>query len=37
MLLANVNEPNIFFDVGNVNFGPLLIGGKNKEEVKIIL
>lgn len=35
MLIGNVNEPNIFFDVGKVNFGPLLIGGKNKESVKL--
>lgn len=28
-------EPNIFFDVGKVNFGPLLIGGKNKEVVRL--
>ena len=34
-LLGQVNEPNVFFDTGKVNFGPLLIGGKNKEIVKI--
>lgn len=28
-------EPNVFFDVGKVNFGPLLIGGKNKEIVHL--
>lgn len=26
-------EPNIIFDVGKVNFGPLLVNGKNKETV----
>jgi hydrocephalus-inducing protein len=30
-----VNEPNVFFDVGKVNFGPLLIGEKNKEIVRL--
>ena len=25
----------MFFDVGKVNFGPLLIGGKNKEIVRL--
>jgi len=35
MLVGNVNEPNILFDVGKVSFGPLLIGGKNKEVVRL--
>ena len=30
-----VNEPRVFIDVGKVNFGPLLLGGKNKEIVFI--
>jgi len=30
-----VVEPNVFFDVGKCNFGPLLIGGKNKEIVHL--
>jgi len=30
-----VNEPNILFDVGKVDFGPLLLGGKNKEVVRL--
>jgi hydrocephalus-inducing protein len=33
MLVGTVVEPNVLFDVGKVNFGPLLIGGKNKEIV----
>lgn len=33
--MGTVVEPNIFFDVGKVNFGPLLIGGKNKELVRL--
>ena len=32
-MVGNVVEPNIFFDVGKINFGPLLLGGKNKETV----
>lgn len=35
MLVGNVNEPNILFDVGKVDFGPLLLGGKNKEVVRL--
>jgi hydrocephalus-inducing protein len=34
-IVGVVNEPNVFFDVGKVNFGPLLIGGKNKEIVRL--
>lgn len=30
-----MNEPNILFDVGKVDFGPLLLGGKNKEVVRL--
>ena len=28
-----VVEPKIIFDVGKVNFGPLLVGGSNKEMI----
>ena len=35
MMVGNVKEPNVFFDMGKINFGPLLIGGKNKEVVGI--
>jgi hydrocephalus-inducing protein len=35
MLVGTVIEPNVFFNVGKVDFGPLLIGGKNKEIVKL--
>lgn len=30
-----MKEPNIFIDVGKVNFGPLLLGGQNKEIVRL--
>lgn len=33
--MGSVIEPNVFFDVGKVNFGPLLLGGKNKEIVHL--
>jgi len=34
-MVGAVKEPNVFFDMGKINFGPLLIGGKNKEVVSI--
>lgn len=33
--MGSVIEPNVFFDVGKVNFGPLLLGGKNREIVHL--
>lgn len=33
--MGEVREPNVFMDVGKVNFGPLLLSGKNKETVKL--
>lgn len=30
LLVGDVVEPNIFFDTGKINFGPLLLGGKNR-------
>ena len=33
LMVGVVNEPNIIFDVGKVDFGPLLVNGKNKETV----
>lgn len=30
-----MKEPNVFIDVGKINFGPLLLGGKNKETVRL--
>lgn len=30
LLIGDVVEPNVFFDIGKINFGPLLLGGKNK-------
>lgn len=35
MMVGTVKEPNVFFEMGKINFGPLLIGGKNKEVVSI--
>lgn len=35
LIVGGVKEPNVFFDMGKINFGPLLIGGKNKEIVCI--
>ena len=34
-LVGEVNDPNVFIDVGKVNFGPLLLKGRNKEIVHI--
>jgi len=33
--VGTVIEPKVFFDVGKVNFGPLLLGGRNKETIKL--
>jgi hydrocephalus-inducing protein len=35
LIVGNVIEPNVFFDIGKINFGPLLIGGKNKEIISL--
>lgn len=35
LLVGDVVEPNIFFDIGKINFGPLLLGGKNREMVSL--
>lgn len=35
LVVGVVKEANVFIDVGKVNFGPLLLGGKNKEIVKL--
>ena len=35
LVVGVVKEANVFIDVGKVNFGPLLLGGKNKEVVKL--
>lgn len=35
LIVGTVIEANVFFDVGKVNFGPLLIGGKNKEALRL--
>jgi len=32
---GQVREPNIFINTGKVNFGPLLLSGKAKEQVKL--
>lgn len=31
-----MNEPNVLFDAGKIKFGPLLLGGKNREMVSLI-
>ena len=36
MVVGMVVEPTVLFQVGKVNFGPLLIGGKNREVVNLI-
>ena len=33
--VGKVKDPNIFFDVGKLNFGPLLLQGKNIETIHI--
>ena len=35
MVHGSVKEPKVFLDVGKVNFGPLLLGGKNKEVIHL--
>lgn len=35
LLVGKVTEPKVFFEVGRVNFGQLLLGGKNKEVIKL--
>ena len=35
LIVGEVIEPNVFFDTGKINFGPLLIGGKNKEIISL--
>jgi hydrocephalus-inducing protein len=35
MVIGTVIEPNVFFEVGKVDFGPLLINGRNKEIVRL--
>ena len=34
-MVGEVNDPNVFIDVGKVNFGPLLLKGRNKDVVHI--
>lgn len=34
-IIGEVKEPNVFIDTGKVNFGPLLLMGKSKEQVRI--
>ena len=35
LIVGTVKEANVFIDVGKVNFGPLLLGGKNKDDIPI--
>lgn len=36
LIVGRVNEPNVLFESGKMKFGPLLLGGKAKETVRII-
>lgn len=36
LVVGRVNEPNVLFDSGKIKFGPLLLGGKNREVVSLI-
>lgn len=36
LVVGRVNEPNVLFESGKMKFGPLLIGGKATETVRII-
>jgi hydrocephalus-inducing protein len=36
LVVGRVNEPNVLFESGKMRFGPLLLGGKAKETVRII-
>lgn len=36
LVVGRVNEPNVLFDSGKIKFGPLLLGGKNREVVQLI-
>lgn len=36
LVVGRVNEPNVLFESGKLKFGPLLLGGKAKETVRII-
>ena len=36
LVVGRVNEPNVLFESGKMRFGPLLLSGKAKEEVRII-
>lgn len=35
LTVGRVLEPKVFFEVGKVDFGPLLLSGKNKETIKL--
>jgi hydrocephalus-inducing protein len=36
LVVGMVVEPNVVMEVGKVNFGPLLVGGKSKEIIKLV-
>jgi hydrocephalus-inducing protein len=36
LVVGRVNEPNVLFNSGKIKFGPLLLGGKNREVVQLI-
>ena len=36
LVVGRVNEPNVLLGSGKIKFGPLLLGGKNREIVQLI-
>lgn len=36
LIVGHVIEPIVIFESGKINFGPLLLGGKNKEIINIV-
>lgn len=36
MVVGHVVEPIVLFETGKINFGPLLLEGKNRETVNLI-
>lgn len=36
LVVGHVIEPIVLFEHGKINFGPLLLGGKNREVINII-
>lgn len=36
MVVGSVVEPIVLFETGKINFGPLLLGGKNRETINLV-